>query len=243
MTNLFVRKLEHGADLKQADRAALAHLTRNVLDISAREDIFAEGDPVPRMLVVLEGWACRYRTLDNGQRQITDLILPGDACHPHTANLGHADYSLCTVTACSVAEIAPAELETLLARRPRVRRALIWSSLQTASILRGSVTNGRRQAERRIAHLICEIRARLEAVGLIEGDGFPWPLTQDDVGDVTALTSVHVNRTYRELRMSKLFVLSGRFVRIPDLERLSAYCGFRPDYLHLAGQLAASMLR
>jgi CRP-like cAMP-binding protein len=243
MTNLFVRKLEHGADLKQVDRVDLAHLTRNASDKGAREVILVEGDPAPRMLVLLEGWACRYRRLDEGQRQITDLILPGDSCHPHVANLRHADYSLATVTPCKIAEINPIELGNLLERRPRVRQALIWSSQQAASILRGAVTNGRRQAERRIAHLICELRTRLDAVGLTEEDGFAWPLTQDDVGDVTALTSVHVNRTYREMRTSNLFDLKGRVMRIPDLERLSGYCGFRPDYLHLSGQIAATRTR
>ena len=29
-----------------------------------------------------EGWACRYRLLSDGRRQITALYLPGDYCDP-----------------------------------------------------------------------------------------------------------------------------------------------------------------
>ena len=39
-----------------------------------------ENEKPDSMLYVQEGWACRYRLLPDGRRQITALYLPGDYC-------------------------------------------------------------------------------------------------------------------------------------------------------------------
>ena len=245
MSNPFVRRLEYGAALDDADRAALAYLTRKVGTYDPRSVLVPEGEPAPHMLVVLAGWACRYKYLHGGERQITDLILPGDACHPQSVLLAHADHGFAALGACRVAEVDPGELASTLGQRPRVARALHWSSLQTESILREVVTNiGRRLAEPRIAHLICEVRARLSAVGLVNADdSFAWPLTQDDVGDITGLTNVHINRTLKALRAVELIALEGRRMRVPDPTRLAAHCSFRPGYLHLGPHITPGSTR
>lgn len=35
------------------------------------------------VLAMLDGWACRYKILPNGLRQITAFMLPGDSCNVH----------------------------------------------------------------------------------------------------------------------------------------------------------------
>lgn len=238
VSNPFVRRLEHGAALADADRRALSHLVRNARTVRARHVLAVEGDRVPRMLVVLAGWACRCKTLVGGRCQITDLLLPGDACHLHTGTLARTDHAVEALTPCTVAEVDPAELLALLDRSPGASRALWWSSLQTDSMLREAlVNNGRRRAEVRLAHLICEVQARLSAVGLVEesatGDRFVWPLTQTDLAEVTSMTPVHANRMMKTLRETGLIVDDRRTMRVPDAAQLAAFCGFRSDYLHL----------
>jgi CRP-like cAMP-binding protein len=179
--------------------------------------------------------------VDDGLRQITELVLPGDICHPHI-RLVAADYSFTTLSACTLAEIDPAELATTAEDYPGVRRALRWSTLQAESILREMVTNnGRRQATARIAHLVCEVFARLRAVGVVEADTCVWPMTQEALSDVTSMTSVHVNRSFKALRDAGLIATRHHFMRVPNLERLEEFCGFRPDYLHLAGLQPAAL--
>ena len=239
MSNPFVRRLEYGAALNDADRAALAHLTRNVGNYDPRSVLVPEGEPTPHMLVVLAGWACHYKLVRGGGQQITDLLLPGDACHPHAVLLDRADHGFTALTACRVAEVDPAELARVLDEQPAVRRAVRWSTLQTESILREAITNiGQRQAEPRIAHLICEVRARLAAVGLVNDETFAWPLTQGDTADTTGLTAVHVNRVLKALRALELFDLEGRRMRVPDPARLAAHCDFQPGYLHLTSHVS-----
>lgn len=244
MSDPFVQRLANsGNGLADGDCAALAHLTRNARSFDAGDILAREGEPVARMLVMLNGWALRYQITDDGQRQIIALILPGDACHLHAMALAVADHDIVTATSCRVAEVAPYELARLIEERPAVLHALQWSCLQNESILRAGLTNiGRRRADRRIAHLLCEIHARLQAVGLVEDGRFAWPLTQNEVADATGMTNVHVNRSYKELHVAKLFTLKNRCMHVPDVERLAAFGGFRSDYLRLVphATLAAS---
>ena len=78
-----------------------------------------------------------------------------------------------------------------------------------------------------------ELFHRLRSVGLTEGDGCDFPLTQNDLGDATGLTSVHINRTLQELRRQGLVVLERKRLRLPDLQALIDASGFNPNYLHL----------
>ncbi|MGH1570949.1 Crp/Fnr family transcriptional regulator [Methylobacterium sp. P31] len=212
----------------------MSHLIRRTRAVEPRQCLVAEDEGTPRVFVMLEGWACCSKLLTSGQRLITDLLLPGDISHWQANLLGYADHSLSTLTRSIVAEINPAEILEALERSPSLARALRWSLLQTDSILRQAlINNGRRMAVLRIAHLICEVRARLQAVGDPVDGGFAWPLTQNDLADVTGMTNVHVSRSIVVLRSNGLILLERRRMFVPDPERLAALCEFRPDYLHL----------
>ena len=95
------------------------------------------------------------------------------------------------------------------------------------------VSLGRRAAIERMAHLLCELHARLRMVGLADEKSFPLPLTQADLGEALGLSSVHVNRTLQELRGAGLIALRDRRLTILDDRGLRAVALFDPTYLHL----------
>src|SRR5688500_18025528 len=78
MAGAFVRKLLHGADLDEADCRALADAVSMTQLIAARTDLIEEGDRPSLVHVVLDGFACRYKTLEDGGRQILAWLVPGD---------------------------------------------------------------------------------------------------------------------------------------------------------------------
>jgi hypothetical protein len=53
------------------------------------------------------------------------------------------------------------------------------------------------------------------------------------LGDTTGLTNVHVNRVLQSLRRDGLITLKGKNLVILEVERLNAFSGFTPNYLHL----------
>ena len=227
-------KLEAFTKLSADDRAALSALARNYRYVDARRDVIAEGDKPRHVHLVLDGWACRYKQLPDGKRQIVALFLPGDFCDVNIYILKQMDHSIGAITRLKVAMITPDEMNALTAERPRVTQALWWHELVTTAVQREWTLNlGQRSAYERLAHLLVELYIRLQAVGRARDGRCDFPLTQNDLADATGLTPVHVNRTLQELRRDGLIELERRQLHILDLERLKDVSMFNSNYLHL----------
>ena len=227
-------RLQCFAKLSQDDCAALDRITRPVRDVAPRRDIVREGEKPKQVNLILDGWACRYKTLPDGRRQIVAFFVPGDFCDLNVYILKEMDHSIGTITRVRVADIGREEMDALTQDHPRVTQALWWHELVTASVQREWTLNiGQRTAYERIAHLFAELFFRLRAVGLTDGDACAFPLTQTDLADATGLTAVHVNRMLQEMRADGLVELERRRLRLPDLDRLMDAAMFNPNYLHL----------
>lgn len=227
-------KLEAFTRLSTDDRAALAQISRNVRMIDARRDLISEGDKPRFVHLVLDGWACRYKQLPDGKRQIVSLFVPGDFCDVNVYILKYMDHSIGAITRLKVAMITPEEMSLLTAERPRVTQALWWHELVTTAVQREWTLNlGQRSAYERLAHLLIELYIRLKTVGRAHNGRCDFPLTQNDLADATGLTAVHVNRTLQELRRDQLIELERKQLQILDLERMMDVSMFNPNYLHL----------
>lgn len=227
-------KLEAFTRLSKDDRAALAEVSRNTRVVDARRDIVTEGDKPRFVHLMLDGWACRYKTLPDSKRQIVSMFIPGDFCDLNVYILKQMDHSIGAITRTKVAMITPEEMNALTAERPRVTQALWWHELVTTAIQREWTLNlGQRTAYERLAHLLVELYLRLQTVGKTSDGRCDFPLTQNDLADASGLTAVHVNRTLQELRRNGLIELERRQLHILDLEALMDVSMFNPNYLHL----------
>ncbi len=198
----------------------------------AQTDVVREGDPCGTAHVLVEGFACRYKIVEGGRRQITGFLVPGDCCDAHMFVLDRMDHSILTLSEARVALVSRETMRTLTAAHPAVERAITWSTLVDAAISREWLANmGRRSPDRRIGHLLCEILLRLKAVGLSEEQRFAFPITQADLGDAVGLSTVHVNRTLQELKEKKLIQWRRGQFEVLDLARCQHYSDFDPGYL------------
>ncbi|MBE7196315.1 MAG: Crp/Fnr family transcriptional regulator [Parafilimonas terrae] len=234
MPQHLIDKLERFTRLSDEDRQVLKALARKVRLIEAGVDIIQEGDRPETVNLFLDGWACRYKQLEDGRRQIVAFFVPGDLCDIHIYVLREMDHAIAAITPVRLATVPREILLDTMDRHPRITRALWWESLVNAAIQREWTVNiGRRTALERLAHLFCELFLRLRAVGLAEGSTCPFPLTQLELADATGLTNVHVNRTLKEMRNAGLIVLKSRQLTVPDLAALQKAALFNPNYLHL----------
>jgi CRP-like cAMP-binding protein len=229
-----IRKLESITDLTETDRQALAALPMTIKSLEAHQEIVREKDRPDWCTLLLDGFMHRHRMLPNGSRQIMSFHFPGDIVDLQSLYLGVMDHSVGTLAASRVAYIPQAALRALARERPAVDRALWRAALIEAAIFREWIVNiGRRSSYRRIAHLLCELYALMRSVGLAEGNSFTLPLTQLEIADATGITSVHVNRVFKELRAAGLVASEGRILRVTDCAALQKAASFDPAYLHL----------
>jgi CRP-like cAMP-binding protein len=228
------RKLEHFTQLSPAEKDALEKLMgERVRRIAAREDLLREGSKAEYVCLILSGWACRYRTLEDGRRQITAFLVPGDLSDPDESILRAMDHSIGALTRVTCADISREAIERVTGAHPRLSKALRWERLVTAAIQREwTVSLGQRSAFERVAHLLCELFLRLHAVGLVEANRCELPPTQAELAEATGLSAVQVNRTLQELRRQGLILLRGRELAIPNLKALQSAAQFNPNYLH-----------
>ena len=232
--NPLLRKLANFTKLTDEECAAVKECTQDVHEFAAREDVISQGDRTGGVKLLLEGFACRYKVLEDGRRQIVAYFVPGDLCDLRVFILKRMDHSIGAIVASKVAEIAPDDVLKLTHNYPTLTRALWWSTLVEEAIAREWIVNvGQRNALERMAHLFCELLYRFRAVGLNEGNSCTLPLTQVELAETLGLSSVHVNRTLQELRRQKLITLENGTLTIQDLKALKEVSFFNPDYLHL----------
>lgn len=227
-------RLDAFTRLSSDDKAAIAKISNTSRVIAPRRDLIREGENPKFAHLMLDGWACRYKTLPDGRRQIVAFFVPGDFCDLNVYVLRQMDHSVGAITRLSVADIIREDMDRLTARYPRVAQALWWEALVNAAIQREWTFNvGQRTAYERIAHLLTELFLRLRTVKMTNGTSCDFPLTQNDLADATGLTAVHVNRTLQELRRDGLIELERRQLTILDMQRLMEAAMFNANYLHL----------
>lgn len=229
-----LRKLDLRSVFTEDERATLLALPRDDASFSARQPIVHEGDVLTRSCVLVDGYAARFKLLPDGSRQIVSLHIAGDVMDAHAAVLGVADHGIAALTHARVAYLPHAALLDAADRSPGIARAFWRETLVDGAIFREWLVNiGQRDAYARLAHLICEMAVRFEAIGLSRDDCIPLPLTQTEIGDATALTPVHVNRTMQKLKASGLISTRGSELRIADWDALAKVASFDAGYLYL----------
>lgn len=212
--------------LSADDQDALAQLASRNEAVGTHTDLVSDGEPAESAFVVLEGIACRYLQTASGPRQILALLLPGDMCDLDLIHLERWDHGVATLSPCRVARVPCATLEALIITHPGVEIALRQARLEAEARSRGWLTAiGVRSAAERLARLFCEIVDRQHAIGLAERCACSLPLTQVDFAECIGATTVHVNRTLKELRQLDLIELKDRHLRILDRKGLEALAG------------------
>jgi len=227
-------KLRCRDGLTEREAAVLRGAADRVEDVGAGTRLVLAGSPLRETVLVVEGIVCRFKDLAEGQRQITDVHLAGDFVDLHGFLLKRLEHHVQTLTPARIVSFPHRALTEITEREPHLGRLLWLTTLIDAAMQRERLLSiGRRSALSRVAHLVCELRARLAVVDLVEKDSFRLAVTQLDIADVTGLTSVHVNRMLRQLRNRGLMTFRGGVVEIHDLAGLQELAEFDPAYLFM----------
>ena len=240
MDGPFIGKLRRFATLTREEMSLLREATANARKVTARHDLIREGDRPGPVFVMLEGWACRYKILPSGTRQVLAFLMPGDSCDLHIGLLAEMDHSIQTITPAVVATIERADMDQLMDGHRGVAKAMYTAQLVDEGTMRAWITSmGRRTSIERVAHLMCELYLRARNIGLTSEPYLTLPLSQLLLADLLGMTPVHLNRVLRELRETGAMELHRSRLVISDPNKLIKIAGFDENYLHRRLRLVA----
>lgn len=178
-----LRKLLRRDDLAPEEVSAITSMFEETRIVAAGDDIVRDGDRPSQSTLVVSGFACRYKVLEGGGRQITALHLPGDFVDLHSFLLKEMDHGVGAISTCRVATVPHETLTRISQEQPHLTR-LFWllTLLDGALHREWLVAMGRQPAVGNLAHLLCELRLRIGAIEDIIDNSFTVPLTQADLG-------------------------------------------------------------
>jgi CRP-like cAMP-binding protein len=227
-----VRKLNRFRALDQNELAALAGLEARRRAIPARTELVHEGQEGHAAFILQEGWACAYKLLPDGGRQVIGFPVPGDFMGLRSVLLRTSDHAFAALSDIVVSEVRARQMMETFEHTPSLGMSILWAaSRDEAMVVEHLVNVGRRSALARTAHLLVELGLRLELVGLGSESGFTCPLNQYLLADALGLTAIYVNRVLRQLREKGLVTFREGHVVFHDLAGLRALAEYHSGYL------------
>ncbi|MCK1360614.1 Crp/Fnr family transcriptional regulator [Bradyrhizobium sp. 199] len=227
----FIARLQAIEGLSEDERRQIAALPSALRQVADGEIVLPQGEASSRCVFVVSGFLYQARIVGD-RSQILAFHVPGDMPCLHTLLVPPMDADLVSLGPTIVGTVAHSQLKQLLGSSIHLTRAFWRETLIDAAISRQWIARlGAQAALPKVAHLICELAARLEVVGLLKDGCFQMPMTQRHVADACGLSIVHVNRTIQELRHRGLIAWEGSEIDLLQPEELRKLADFTPDYL------------
>ena len=164
-------------------------------------EILAEGASSSQLYTALEGMGLRYKTLENGDRQVVGFILPGDFVGLQSGVMGEMKHSVEATTRMTLCVFNRSELWGLFRNQPERAFDLTHVAASEEYILGEMLAAvGQMDGLAKVSWLLNRFFKRLSALGLNENDQVPLPYRQQDIADAMGLSLVHTNKTLAKLR-------------------------------------------
>lgn len=123
------------------------------------------------------------------------------------------------------------ELDELQNQRPEIAIELLCRTLRAAAISRQwAFRLAALNAPQKIAHLLSEVRHRVEA-GNRHAQALRTPFTQKDIADMCGISAIHANRAIADIRERGLGEFRRGTFYASSWESLQDYANFDPSYL------------
>lgn len=196
----FAERLGDLVTITPAEHDALARLEERERPVRRGAYIQRENDRGGELFILRKGVMMTSMLLDDGSRQILRFLFPGDMMGLSSLVYREAPE---TITALSDSVVCPFErsaLSDILDAHPRLGALMmVYSQIERAALTDRLAALGRTSAKARVAAVLIDMRNRLRMVDKDVGDKFALGLTQEEIGDATGLTAVHVNRMLRQI--------------------------------------------
>lgn len=205
-------------DLSANEQAALEGLEQRERTLRRGAVLLRENDKLTELYVLKRGTMMSYVILPDGSRQILRFLFRGDLIAMAGLVYRSSPETVIALTECAVALVDRMAVAELVVGHPRLSALLVAAGqIERVALTDRLAGLGRTSAKARVAALLIEIRNRLRVLDPTIGAAFTLGLTQEEIGDATGLTAVHVNRMLRQLEQDGLIARNGgRFTMLDE---------------------------
>jgi CRP-like cAMP-binding protein len=205
----------------------VSNFKRGELVAETGSTILAEGAHSAQLFTLLSGWAFRFKTLEDGRRQILNYVLPGDLVGLQGSISGAMEHSVEALTPTVLCVFQRDKLMSLFSHHPGLGFDVAWLASREERMLDENLLSiGRRSAVERAAYLLAFLYTRAMSVGLSERKKLLVPISQQHVADTLGLSLVHTNKTLRKLSQMNLIRWLDRACEVRDAKGLMEVAGW-----------------
>jgi CRP-like cAMP-binding protein len=202
-------------------------IKRDHLVLPPGSEIIRTGDDSPEIYTLYSGWAFRFKALPDGRRQILNFLLPGDLVGLQAAMFDPAQHGVEALTEVQLCLLPRRNIWALFGEMPALAFDVTWlGSREERHVDENLLSAGRRTATERTAALIVMLYKRAKALGLVTGETFLFPLSQQHIADALGLSLVHTNKTLARLRRMGMFARMNGSLTLSNprvLEKIGQY--------------------
>ena len=227
-----LRRCDYFLPMTDDELAFMHRFKAGELSVSAGTTVLMEGANSPQVFTVLSGMGTRYKTLEDGSRQVINFLFPGDFIGLQAGIMGEMKHSVEASAPMVLCVFNRGDLWGMFKAQPARAYDLTWIAAVEEHFLGETLAAvGQRSAGQRVAWALLRIHHRLRAVGMEKAGAVPLAFRQQDLADALGLSLVHTNKTLMHLRKTGLARWSDGKLDIQDRVKLAEYAGSAPEPL------------
>ncbi len=221
-TNCPLRKLDAFSAMSTSEVTFMEGFKTGELEAQPGTEIMAQGQSSTHLFTCLDGMGLRYKTLEDGRRQVIGFVMPGDFIGLQAGVMSEMDHSVEATTAMRLCTFNRSELWRLFKSHPSRAYDLTRIAAQEEMFLGEALAVvGQLDARAKIAWALHRFFTRLASVNLGQGNRVPLPYRQQDLADALGLSLVHTNKTLTRLREDQIATWSNDQLSVHSFDRLA----------------------
>lgn len=216
-----LRNLPLFTPMSRSELAFMEKFKTGELEVEPGTTLMMEGSNSPQLYTVLEGMGLRYKSMASGERQVVNMVLPGDFIGLQAGVMKEMQHSVEATSAMKLCVFDSKNFWSLFRDHPELAYDLTWISAVEEHLLGESLAVlGHMTGVQRIASSFFRLYSRGAALGLVKDAEMHLPYRQQDLADALGLSLVHTNKTLAKLRADGVASWQGGMLKIIDYERL-----------------------
>jgi CRP/FNR family transcriptional regulator, anaerobic regulatory protein len=222
-----LRKLDIFRRFTPEELAFVSEFKTGELTVEAGSMLFLEGTSSAHLYTVMSGWAFRYKSLEDGRRQILNYCVPGDFIGLQGSVMNEMQHSIEALSDMVLCVFQREGLWRLFETHAGLSFDVTWLAARSEQLVDQQLLSvGQRTALERCAHLLLQLSRRAAALELT---GAPTkvriPITQQHIADTLGISLVHTNRTLGRLIRDRVIRWKEQEFEILNHKRLAEIVG------------------